>query len=191
MHWDGTVWTIVPSPNSAAGYSSLLGVAAVSATDIWAVGGGQRTIIEHWDGTAWTIVPGAEDPNLETRLAAVTALASDDVWAVGQYFDDLENGHTLIQHWDGHQWHIVPSPDAGDSFLFSVAAVTPHDIWAAGWGTNPYGLVEHWDGQQWSLIPTQARDAGLYTLAAVNAGDLWAAGVDSTGAVFEHYACPP
>src|SRR5690349_24609207 len=93
----------------SSGYSSLIGVAAVSANDIWAVGGGQRTVIEHWDGTAWTIVPGAEDPNLETRLAAVTALASDDVWAVGQYFDDLDNGHTLIQHWDGHQCSIVPS----------------------------------------------------------------------------------
>jgi hypothetical protein len=190
LHWDGTAWTIVPSPNSATGYSSLLGVAAVAPDDIWAVGGGQRTIIEHWDGTQWTIVPGAEDPTLETRLAAVTALAAGDVWAVGQTFDALDNGHTLIEHWDGTQWHVVPSPDAGDSFLFAVAAVTARDIWAVGWGTAPYGLIAHWDGQQWSLRPSANGDAGLYTVAVVHAADLWVAGVVSAGPLIEHYACP-
>jgi hypothetical protein len=190
MHWDGTQWTIVPSPNRPADDNPLLGVAAVAPNDIWAVGGGQRTLIEHWDGTQWTIVPGAEDPTLETRLAAVTALAPADVWAVGQFFDALDNGRTLIQHWDGTQWHVVPSADAGESFLFAIAAVTPQDIWAAGWGTNPYTLAEHWDGQQWSLSPVEVADGGLYGLAVVNSGDIWAVGQDSAGALIEHYACP-
>jgi hypothetical protein len=166
-------------------------LAAVAADDIWAVGGGQRTIIEHWDGTQWTIVPGGEDPARETRLAAVTALAADDVWAAGQFFDELDNGHTLIQHWDGTRWTVVPSPDAGDSFLFGIAAVTPHDIWAVGWGTNPYPLVEHWDGLQWSLSPAGTAGGGLYTVAVVNATDLWVAGQDSAGPFIEHYACAP
>src|SRR5215204_6408037 len=38
LHWDGAQWTIIPSPNAGPGTNWLLGVAAVSATDVWAVG---------------------------------------------------------------------------------------------------------------------------------------------------------
>jgi hypothetical protein len=44
-HWDGTSWSIVASPNPNPRGTSLLGViAAVSANNIWAFGGG---IFEH------------------------------------------------------------------------------------------------------------------------------------------------
>jgi hypothetical protein len=39
-HWDGHAWRIVPTPHSAdpTAYDALHGIAAISATDIWAVG---------------------------------------------------------------------------------------------------------------------------------------------------------
>src|SRR5215469_8327574 len=37
-HWDGTQWSIVPSPNPGAFINELSGVAAISANDVWAVG---------------------------------------------------------------------------------------------------------------------------------------------------------
>src|SRR5439155_2541866 len=37
-HWDGTAWSIVSSPSPSATTSTLNGVAAVSANDVWAVG---------------------------------------------------------------------------------------------------------------------------------------------------------
>jgi hypothetical protein len=37
-HWNGTSWSVVASPNSASTINQLFAVAAVSATDIWAVG---------------------------------------------------------------------------------------------------------------------------------------------------------
>src|SRR5205823_13855746 len=62
-HWDGTSWQVVASPNIAGDNNDLYGVAAVSATDIWAVGnyqpnggGSTKTLIEHWNGTNWQIV---------------------------------------------------------------------------------------------------------------------------------------
>jgi hypothetical protein len=63
-HWDGADWDVVPSPN-AGNLSSLSSVAAISSTDVWAVGCafcgdagiGQAPLIEHWDGTRWTISP--------------------------------------------------------------------------------------------------------------------------------------
>ena len=71
--------TIVPSPSSAGTSSvrcapswqtvlpvspgtvdSLWGLAAVSATDVWAVGKTDvpdGPLLEHWDGAAWTTFP--------------------------------------------------------------------------------------------------------------------------------------
>ena len=41
LHWDGTAWTQVPSPNPNSD-SYLSGVAATSPANAWAVGEGQR-----------------------------------------------------------------------------------------------------------------------------------------------------
>ncbi len=61
-HWDGTQWNTATSPNPSD-TSYFYGVAAVSATDIWATGYSgnpnqpNMTLAEHWDGTQWSIVP--------------------------------------------------------------------------------------------------------------------------------------
>src|SRR5947207_12733994 len=50
-HWDGTRWTIVPSPNVGTDVAYLFKVSAVSANDIWAIGTrNARTLAIHWDG---------------------------------------------------------------------------------------------------------------------------------------------
>jgi hypothetical protein len=163
----------------------------VGPADVWAVGGGQRTIILHWDGATWTRVPGGEDPNAETRLAAVAAVAPDDVWAAGQTFPDGETAETLIEHWDGAAWHRVASANAGESALFALAALAPADVWAVGWSERTGALATHWDGTAWTVQPAAPTGSGgLFSLAVVAPGDLWAAGQGATGAVFEHYACP-
>jgi hypothetical protein len=55
--WNGSSWSIVPSPNVGT-HDNLLAVAAVSGASAWAVGAGGspgRTLIERWNGTAWKI----------------------------------------------------------------------------------------------------------------------------------------
>ena len=113
MHWDGTQWAIVPTPNPGAG-GQLLAVSAVAANDVWAVRHYQirispRTLTLHWDGTQWT---QADSPHTGSgsELAGVAAVASNDVWAVGGYFDTSRVYRPLIEHWDGTQWSIVTSP---------------------------------------------------------------------------------
>jgi hypothetical protein len=62
LHWDGTAWSKVKTPNVGSYDNGLSGVSAVSSTDAWAVGihdtktGAARTLILHWDGTAWSKV---------------------------------------------------------------------------------------------------------------------------------------
>ena len=55
--WDGTSWSVVPSPNPAP-ESGLSGASCISATACTAVGlSGSGTVIESWDGTSWSVVP--------------------------------------------------------------------------------------------------------------------------------------
>src|SRR5439155_6394359 len=72
-HWDGRSWTITDSPNITKADNVLLGVMAVAANDIWAVGDyltstGQHTLTVHWDGSHWSIVaspdPGSSNSTL-------------------------------------------------------------------------------------------------------------------------------
>ena len=96
VHWNGTAWQVVPSPNPG-GLSRenwLNGAAAVSAHDIWAVGSydngtTDRTLIEHWNGTVWKVVPSPNlgGPSNENILAGVVATSASNAWAVGKYSD--------------------------------------------------------------------------------------------------------
>src|SRR5207244_3460984 len=90
LHWDGTSWAVVPSPNVGI----LFGVAAVSANDVWAVGYYHRsgiaqalTLVEHWDGSRWSVVPSPNVDTTDNILFGVAAVSANDVWAVGDYAD--------------------------------------------------------------------------------------------------------
>ena len=62
----------------------------------------------------------------------MTAVAPDNVWAVGYYAGDQSAPKsTLIEHWDGTQWTIVPSPNPGNSnILNDVTFLSAADGWA-------------------------------------------------------------
>jgi photosystem II stability/assembly factor-like uncharacterized protein len=111
-------WNVVPSPNgNESRGSALRAVATVSATDVWAVGGGQlagsKTLIEHWDGVQWSVVTSPNPGSNYDILDGVTAVSASDVWAVG--YDGNTGGvaQTLTEHWDGAQWSVVTSPNPG------------------------------------------------------------------------------
>ena len=189
-HWDGRRWTLAADPLPSTDYY-LTAIAAVSGTDVWAVGtipGGTRTIIAHWDGRGWRVVPGAALGPNGGSLYAVTAVAADDVWAVG----DVVGGYRtpLIEHWDGRRWQVSAGPTfPGDSVrLNGVSALSRHDVWAVGgYGSNPYGvggpLIVHWDGVRWRVVPAIDTQSALYGVAAVSSRDVWATG----GSVVAHW----
>ena len=62
----------------------------------------------------------------------MTAVSPTSAWAVGSFFDSASDGtKTLIQHWDGAAWTIVPSPNAdAPSTLAAVDALSANDAWA-------------------------------------------------------------
>ena len=186
-HWNGTNWSIVPSPNPGNNQNGLAGVAAVSANDIWAVGSYKnitsssviiQPIIEHWDGTNWSIIPSPNPSPSNgnyivdwSNLSGVAAVSADNVWAVGSYEESTSSGpdleQKLLEHWDGNSWSILPSPstDTNES-LAGVGTVSLNDVWAVG------SSVEHWDGTSW----TNTLGIGGTGIAIVSANDIWAVG---------------
>jgi hypothetical protein len=148
-HWTGpgSGWMTVATPNANAS-NTLRGLAAVSASDVWAVGSSfksafdgssvSKTLIEHWNGTAWSIVPSPNVGAGNNALLAVAARAANDVWAVG-YDDDVTGSipvrKTVVLRWNGAIWSRVASPNAGsgDNWLTSVVAPAgTTEVWAAG-----------------------------------------------------------
>ncbi len=164
-HWDGTQWSIVPSPDSGQA-SALYGITAISTDDVWAVGDyytgtKDQTLIEHWDGTQWSLVKSPNKSSFD-ELYGVAAVSSTDVWAVGdQATAYLQPGKTLIEHWDGTTWHIYKSPNVGLTTeyhtLLGVSAISSSAIMAVGFfGQNNYlaprnerTMSEYWDGTKW------------------------------------------
>jgi hypothetical protein len=175
MHWNGAEWSIVDSPNYTfpGAYNALLDVAAVSANDVWAVGGapfsgvGARGLLLHFDGAFWSLRPGP--PNFEfwasSTRSGVTALSANDVWAVGEYDP---------WHFDGTAWTV---PAAGAQFANDVHAV-PGAVWAVGsvsgvpsegapYGPYPYGY--RFSGTAWQDRSAADLGLGAFTAVAVRA----------------------
>jgi hypothetical protein len=100
--WNGTSWSIVPSPNPDTDFNIFTGVSCVSATACTAAGyyynsvsRTYQTLLESWDGTSWSIVPS---PNLGTNsyLYGVSC-AAGTCTATGNYTGGTDTYGTLIE----------------------------------------------------------------------------------------------
>src|SRR5712692_5942883 len=138
----------------------------------------------------WSIVPSPNVPLRTNSLSGVAAVSANDVWAVGTDGGQKHNIFTLIEHWNGTQWSIVPSPNPGHGTnrnqLEAVSAVSANDVWAVGFGGTSDGtLIVHWDGTQWRLVshPPFPSGSQLTDVTALSANDVWAVGtfINSSG----------
>lgn len=165
-HWNGSAWSVASAPDASFN-DELSGVAAISPTDVWAVGaydtggtGLNAPLAEHWNGMRWRIV---SLPDIgPAQLHAVEAIASNDVWAVG-----AAGGKTLTLHWNGSAWSRVASPNAGSATntLTDVSAAGANDVWTVGTVESGQPFVGrtvalHWNGARWSRAPTQSPSSG-------------------------------
>lgn len=59
----------------------------------------------------FSVVSSPNASNLRNSLNAVAVLSASDAWAVGSYAT-AGNAFTatLVEHWDGTGWRVVPSP---------------------------------------------------------------------------------
>jgi hypothetical protein len=131
-HWDGSAWTLVPSPKPTALDNGLNAVDALGSNDAWSVGyvrrpGGLfKTLALHWDGATWKVVRSRNPGTSHDTLADVSAASANDVWAVGDWYNRTRY-RTLTERWDGTEWSILhaPASGSGDAALLSVAEASP------------------------------------------------------------------
>ena len=144
--FDGSGWSIVPSPNQITGNDALNGVSMIPGSG-WAVGyaqaGTYQPMAMQWDGTQWSLAsPAAFTSN--ALFTGVDTLADGSAWAVG--FQTAADGtrRTLVEHASAGAWAPVASPDDGtpttDNSLTAVAGTQATGLWAVGWRESPSGL---------------------------------------------------
>ena len=198
-YWNGTAWTIVPSPDGSANGSDLLGVTAISANNAWTVGtfvdnsGNNESLIEHWNGHAWKVVAS---PNIEGNgvLWAVAGVPnSSHAWAVGTYFDSVSGFNlTLIAYWNGSNWSAVSSPNVAgiNNDLFAVAVNNGKDIWAVGITFDNSGgnhaMTIHWNGSSWSIVSSPDVQGDSYLTAVTHVPQssiFWAVGTSVSNGI--------
>jgi hypothetical protein len=177
--------------------ADLTSVRAISPTDVWASGvvsfanqGGDagfradETLTEHWNGTKWSIVAAPDVTVAEIKSAAGDDLdaisgSAGDLWTVGR----AQPIGTLVLHWNGTAWSVVPSPQTGGfGYLNAVLDLGSSNVWAAG------DEIDHWNGTAWTQMPTLngAPFTAITAIAATAPDDIWFADVTD----FVHYACP-
>jgi hypothetical protein len=197
-------WSSVPTAYVSGENFLIQAMASPAAGDVWAVGyhyesvGGAtefRTLAEHYNGTRFIIVPTPDretNPPVDMLMGAAGA-AADDVWAVGSSSPAGQPAQTLIEHWNGTAWAIVPSPDPGSrgDNLEGVAALGPDNVWAVGARQNAGNFFErplalHWNGTAWTSkpVPNAPGCTGHSYLTAVTAvatSNAWATGWCGSG----------
>ena len=149
FHFDGTAWQQAASANTGVA-DQLNAVVALAPNDVWAVGSTFKaehtaalTLIEHYDGTAWSVVPspniGPHSSLQSNVLNGITALSPTDIYAFGSVVaaDGSEEFSTLVLHWDGTAWTVIPSPDPPGKgglldVLYAGVSPAPGSLWIVG-----------------------------------------------------------
>jgi hypothetical protein len=162
-HWNGRSWEA--NNFLAGGVDFLYGASQDASNDAWAVGfqigSINSPLVVHYNGSNWSQA-NLPFPTGTGELLGVLALAPNNVWAVGwqnpanpDYYTNL----TLIYHYDGNTWAIVPSPHQPGTNLNGIVANSPNDMYAFGYSADPSGLgfdslLLHWNGSIWDVIPS-------------------------------------
>jgi hypothetical protein len=142
-HWDGSTWSVVPTPTVSDGTAMLNSVTA-SGSNAWAVGqvdspdGGGRPLAEVYDGTSWTIASLPSSAGSDWTSLWGVASSPSGVWAVGTFVDPTtDNNDPLLLNEVGGTWSVVtgPAPGSGSNILGGVTA-TGNNLWAAGMYDN-------------------------------------------------------
>jgi len=187
-HWNGSTWSVVPSPNITGTDNTLTSGVANGSTNVWAGGafncqtGSCQTLTERWNGTKWKIIPSPNNNSLSNPINAMSSNGRNDMWAIGDWYTG-STFDTLAEHWNGTSWSIVTSPNTAFTALIGSAAVNTSDVWAVGYYLNgsiyqPYSM--NWNGSVWTTVfPAPVMTIGGYLTATAKipgSTNLWAVG---------------
>jgi hypothetical protein len=177
--WNGTAWSIQPTPNPpAAAGSDLNAVSCTSTSACIAVGAtvdnsnnSVGTLAEQWNGTTWTIQPTPAAAGLGSALNAISCSSPNSCTAVGNTATS-----PLAEHWDGASWTIQPTPapaNVQNSGFGGVSCTSASSCIAVGGTFDSSGnlagtFAEQWNGTAWSMLPTPTASTPGYNMQAIS-----------------------
>jgi hypothetical protein len=169
--WNGSTWSIEPSPAPTAFPNVGNYLDAISCTtgrECTAVGSSGTSdnadfeipLVEHWDGRSWSMQASPEGVGLLTGVSCPSATACI---AVGNS-DTSYATSPVAEHWNGRRW-VVDDFGIQEGSLDKVSCVAGHNCVAVGGGDS--NIFARWNGVTWATHPT---------------GDTWLRGVACTSA---------
>jgi hypothetical protein len=176
----------VPQPGAG---NILYGVAAISDTDVWAVGGQQgangmwHPLALHWNGTNWSLSSPVDPGGGENLLYSISAVSSRGVFASGQTGAGFPS-QALVEQWNGSQWSPVTAPvdatQSDDPFGMTATGSSLTLVGARESETSPFTtLVESGPSSRLALLSTPSIGSGendLFAATTTADGSTWAAG---------------
>jgi hypothetical protein len=200
-HWDGTSWTVVPTPDPGSSGNHLYAVDAVSPDDVWAAGqqlgaeAPDNGLVEHWNGYSWSVVPTPPSTTASVMLDGVAATAGspplgDTVWVDGEADSPAQGGRPLIESYQDGTWQTASLPASAGSIWTNLWGITISGgtVWAVGTyldvkTDNNNALILSDNGAGWTVDPGPNPGSGSNILGGVTAidGHLWAAGIYDDG----------
>ena len=196
-HWDGSAWSVVPTPNPGSNGDHLYAIDAVSPDNVWAAGqqlGGDspdQGLVEHWDGQKWSVVPVPTPAAASlVMLDGITASASQ-VWVAGEADSPEGGGQPLVEGYQNGTWTIARLPTIPDGSnwtnLWGIT-MAGGSVWAVGTYVNPAtdnnnDLVLQGTNGSWSIDPAPNPGSGSNILGGITNvdGQLWSAGIYDNG----------
>ncbi len=186
-HWNGTAWSIMPSPNPGSSGDVLEGAAALTSDDAWAVGARQnastffqRPLALHWNGKTWSTVAVPDAPGCtgHSYLTSVPAASAANVWAAG-WCGSGGSGPTFayVEHWDGAAWSVSAGMGTSPigSEVYGISA-TGANVWTVGFSQAPGSSTEtarslHLVGGSWQTVAVPPQQMPALSSVATLAGD--------------------
>jgi hypothetical protein len=171
--WNGTRWTVQPTPRPAGATNSLLfDVSCASPRSCTAVesfikrSGSAVPLVERWNGASWSIQstpnPSPANGDRVSYLGGVSCASTTTCTAVGHSGNGSgTGGATLTERWNGAGWTIqrTPTPAAAAAVqLVGVSCASARTCTAVGYFTIITGidvmLAERWNGTGWTIQRT-------------------------------------
>ena len=101
------------NPNGGVPYAPLLGIGAITPSDVWAVGEVSGSpLTESWNGSKWATSPIPGSPEgAENLLTALACTSSSSCMAVGYaQSSSFTGGATIAERWNGSRCEVVSTP---------------------------------------------------------------------------------
>ncbi|MGO8959630.1 MAG: hypothetical protein ACLQFR_20020 [Streptosporangiaceae bacterium] len=161
LHFTGRNWHKVPVPS----LGQVIAATAVSATDIWTVGGRfnafhesrSKAFFTHYNGRVWREVPlpAIKLPKYGYLYPYdIEAATASSIWAAVTI--EPAASHSFLLHWNGSKWRSIPLPAAP----YQLLQVTPDGsggVWAIMFpSVNGAYQFAHYSNGHWSFdaVPT-------------------------------------